>query len=52
MKDTWNEEPEKRPLFTDIVKLLHKQNIEDTLLESPDSVTVEDSDSGYLDIFS
>ena len=51
MKHTWNEEPEKRPSFTDIIKFLHEQNIEDTLLDNPDSVTVEDGDSGYLDIF-
>ena len=49
MKDTWNEEPEKRPSFTDIVKFLHEQNIEDTLIVGTD--INDENDSGYLDVF-
>ena len=48
MKDMWNEEPEKRPSFTDIAKLLHEQNVEDTLIDGTD--IDDESDSGYLDV--
>ena len=52
MKDTWNEEPEKRPLFTDIVNFLHEQNIVDTPMDDADHATVDgEKDSGYLVIF-
>ena len=49
MRDTWNEEPEKRPSFTDIVKLLHEQNVEDTLIDDGTDIN-DESDSGYLDV--
>ena len=52
MKDTWNEEPEKRPLFTDIVNFLHEQNIEDTPMDDTDYATVDGGkDSSYLAVF-
>ena len=41
MKNTWNEEPEKRPLFTDIVKFLHEQIIKDALMDDVDRATAE-----------
>ena len=49
MKSTWHEEPEKRPSFTDVLKFLNEQNIQDTLNEEVDADTT--NDSGYLDIF-
>ena len=52
MKDTWNEEPEKRPLFTDIVNFLCEQSIVDTPMDNTDHFTVVgEKDSGYLVIF-
>ena len=52
IKTTWNEEPEKRPLFSDISQFLYNQNInlEDTPVDETDGTSV-DNDSGYLDIF-
>ena len=44
IENMWQEEPEKRPSFTDIVHFLHDQNVEDTLgAESP-------ATSGYLNL--
>ena len=54
IKCTWEEEPEKRPLFADIVQFFHEQNFstEDTFMdEIVHSAMANDSDSGYLDIF-
>ena len=52
MKDTWNEEPEKRPLFTDIVNFLHEHNIEDTPMDDTDYATVDGGkDGSYLAVF-
>ena len=52
MKTTWKEEPEKRPSFSNIVQLLHEQNIdsEDTPIDETNAIIV-DNDNGYLDIF-
>ena len=51
MKNTWNEEPEKRPLFTDIVKFIHEKVIEDTTMDDIDRATDDgEKDSSYLRI--
>ena len=33
IRNTWYEEPEKRPSFTDIIQVLHEQNVEDTSVD-------------------
>ena len=51
IKSTWKEEPEKRPLFSDIVQFFHAQNIEDSFVDEGNSLAVHaENDSGYLDI--
>jgi len=53
MKSTWQEEPEKRPSFTDIVEFFHEQNIQESLVdEAANAVGDNRSDSGYLDLSS
>ena len=44
--NTWHKEPEKRPLFTDIVQFLHKQNVEDTPVDEVERIT----DTNYLNL--
>ena len=52
MKNTWNEEPEKRSLFSDIVKFLHEQIIEDTPMDDIDGAALDgENDSSYLVVF-
>ena len=54
IKCTWEEEPEKRPSFADIVQFFQEQNFstEDNFIdEIDDSAITSDNDSGYLDIF-
>ena len=52
MKDTWQEEPEKRPSFIDIVQFLQEQNIEDTTMDDTNHATADgERDSGYLAVF-
>ena len=52
MENTWNEEPEKRPLFTDIVKFIHEQIIEDTPMDDIDGAALDgEKESGYLAVF-
>ena len=51
IKSTWNEEPEKRPIFSDIVQFFHDQNIEDSLIDEANSLSVDaENDNGYLDV--
>ena len=54
MENTWHEEPEKRPSFTDIVQFLQGQNIEDTPVDETEStvhVIIETkNDNSYLDL--
>jgi len=52
IKSTWQEDPKERPSFSDIVKFFLEQDIiEDTLMHETDD-TMDDNNSGYLDIFS
>ena len=52
MKNTWNEEPEKRPLFNDIVQFLHEQITEDTATDDIDCANADDEkESSYLVVF-
>ena len=51
-RSTWQEEPEKRPSFTDIVQFFHDQNVEDSSIDETNSPTIDaENDSGYLDVF-
>ena len=52
IKCTWEEEPENRPSFADIVQFFHEQNVsvEETFIDETDSA-IGDNDSGYLEIF-
>ena len=51
MKNTWQEEPEKRSSFSDIVHFLHEQNIKDTPVDEAGSTTNDaNNDSSYLDL--
>ena len=46
IKSTWQEEPEKRPSFSDIVRFLQDQNITDTPVDEAGTK----NDSAYLDL--
>ena len=51
IKGTWQEEPEKRPSFTDIVQFFHEQNVEYTPVDEAENITIDSkSDNGYLNI--
>ena len=52
IKRTWQEDPKERPSFSDIVQFFPEQDIiEDTPLYETDN-SMDDNNSGYLDIFS
>ena len=52
MKSTWEQEPEKRPSFTDIVQFFDAQKIEGaSIYDEIDSATDDDNNSGYIDIY-
>ena len=51
MESTWQDEPEKRPTFVDIVHFFHNQNIKDgrTQVDHARNIIVgTKKDSGYL----
>ena len=51
IESTWQEEPESRPTFTDIVQFFHDQNIKDTLVDEVENITVgTEKNNGYLDL--
>lgn len=52
IKSTWEQEPEKRPSFTDIVQFFHAQKIEGASIDETDGATVDNkNNSGYIDIY-
>ena len=44
----WEEEPEKRPSFSDIVLFLHNQNIKDAPVDEAEITSVDTN--GYLNL--
>ena len=51
IKSTWQEEPEKRPSFSDIVHFLQDQNITDTPVDEAEITSVgTKNDGAYLDL--
>ena len=51
IENTWQEESENRPTFTDIVQFFHDQNIKDTPVDETENITLgTEKDSGYLDL--
>ena len=51
IKSTWQDEPEKRPSFSDIVRFLQDQNITDTPVDEAEITSVgTKNDSAYLDL--
>ena len=51
MKNTWEEEPEKRSSFSDIVHFLCDQNIKDTPVDEAGNTTDDtNNDNSYLDL--
>ena len=51
IKSTWQEEPEKRPSFSDIVRFLQDQNITDTPVDEAEITSVgTKNDSAYLNL--
>ena len=51
IKSTWQEEPEKRPSFSDIVHFLYDQKITDTPVDEAEITSVgTNNDSAYLDL--
>ena len=52
IKSTWQEEPEKRPSFADIVQFFHHLDIKVSQEDEGSSAAIDaENDSGYLDVF-